>query len=258
MNYLLSLAFRGSRYHGFQVQENALTVCEVLQDAMQAVFACRPDVKGCSRTDAGVHARGFALSFAAETALPAEKIPLALNAHLPPDVRVRAAREVPAGFHARYSASGKEYSYRLLNAPTDDPLWEGLYYRVGGALDEAAMQAVAEVLCGEHDFSAFCAAGAKPGSRVRQLRQLSVRREGEWLLLCAGADGFLYNMVRILAGTLLLAGRGELDAAGAADILQSRCRRRAGPTLPAAGLCLERVFYPPGVLEGNPPAYINP
>ncbi len=246
MNYLLTLAFNGSRYHGFQVQENALTVCEVVQNAMQAVFGLRPDVKGCSRTDAGVHARGFAMSFQVETGLAAEKIPLALNAHLPPDVRVRAGRPVPGAFHARYSAQGKEYSYRILNAPTDDPLFAGLYHRAGGPLNENAMQAAANALCGQHDFSAFCAAGAKEGSRVRHLQKLAVQRQGEWLEIRAAADGFLYNMVRILAGTLLLAGRGELNAAGAAEILHSRCRQKAGPTLPAAGLCLEEVFYPPG------------
>ncbi len=244
MNWLLILAFRGTNYHGFQVQKNAQSVCAVLQDAMQAVLGQRPDVKGCSRTDTGVHARGFAVSFHCNTHLPPAKLPLALNAHLSADIRVQSARPVPEEFHARYSASGKEYCYTLLNADVDDPFWQGLYYRVCGELDENAMNAAAARLLGRQDFSAFCSAGAKEGSRVRHLQKLRVEREGLWLRMYAAADGFLYNMVRILAGTLLLAGQGKLGPEDAKAILEGKNRAAAGPTLPAKGLCLQRVFYP--------------
>ena len=251
MNVLLRLAFRGTNYHGFQVQKNALAVCEVVQNAMETVFGSRPQVKGSSRTDAGVHARGFALSFRTGAGMPAEKIPLALNAHLPQDIRVRGAVQVAEDFHARYSATGKEYSYTLLNSEFDEPLQEGLYHRVAGQLDERAMQAAADRLLGEHDFSAFCAAGAKEGDRVRTLRLLNVQRQGEWLVMRAAADGFLYNMVRILAGTLAQAGKGRVSAQDVAAVLDSCDRGKAGPTLPAGGLCLEKVFYPETLVDPN-------
>ena len=121
MNYLLWISYKGTRYAGFQVQPNAPTVCAVLQDAMQAVFGCRPDVKGCSRTDAGVHARRFALSFCYTGKVPMQKIVPALNAHLPPDIRAVDIRSVPDGFHARYAAHAKTYRYYILNARVDDP-----------------------------------------------------------------------------------------------------------------------------------------
>ena len=244
MNFLLTIGFRGENYHGFQVQENALSVCEVLQDAMQAVFGERPDVKGCSRTDAGVHAENYALSFKVETQVPSEKLPLALNAHLPPDVRVKSARRVPEDFHARYSACAKEYRYTLLNGEVDDPFFSGLYYRVPGPLSEAAMQAAGDVLLGRHDFSAFRAAGGKEGSAVRSVHSLQVRRRGDWVCLAVAGDGFLYHMVRIVAGTLLLAGQGKWPPGRVGEVLESRSRELAGPTLPAKGLCLVRVVYP--------------
>ncbi len=248
MNVLLIVSYRGTHYHGFQVQQNALTVCEVLQDAMQVVFSHRPDVKGCSRTDAGVHARGYALNVVCETRIKPEKIPLALNAHLPQDIRVQTAQVVPRAFHARYSVTEKEYSYLILNAPSDDPLMEGLYYRVSGVLDVSAMQAAADVFCGRHDFSSFCSAGAKPGEHTRTITRFEVQRRGDWVKIRVAADGFLYNMVRILAGTLLLAGQRKKTRDEFEKILIGRDRRLAGPTLPAKGLCLEKVFYPPTAL----------
>ena len=251
MNVLLRLAFHGTNYHGFQVQKNALAVCEVVQNAMETVFGSRPQVKGSSRTDAGVHARGFALSFHTGGGIPVEKIPLALNAYLPQDIRVRGAVPVAEDFHARYSATGKEYSYTLLNSEFDDPLQEGLYHRMGGKLDEQAMQTVANVLLGKHDFSAFCASGAKEGDRVRTLHRLDVQRQGQWLEVRAAADGFLYNMVRIVAGTLVQAGKGRMSAEEAAAVLDSCDRGAAGPTLPAEGLCLEKVFYPEALVDPN-------
>ncbi len=248
-NFLLIVSFRGTHYHGFQVQKNALTICEVLQNAMQAVFAHRPAVKGCSRTDAGVHARGYALSVCCNTHIPPQKLPQALNAHLPQDVRVRSARLVPNDFHARYSAQGKEYSYRFLNAQADDPLMEGLYYRTGGLLDEAAMHRAAQALCGTHDFTSFCAAGAKEGNHTRTISHLTVQRTGEWVEMRVAADGFLYNMVRILAGTLLAVGQHRTPEDAPKTALLALDRSRAGVTLPAKGLCLEEVFYLPSAFS---------
>ncbi len=293
MNILLTLAFDGTAYHGWQVQANAPTVCAALQDGMQALLGVRSPVKGCSRTDAGVHARAFCASFHTETPLPFDKWPLALNAHLPADIRVRRAQPVPDEFHARYSATGKQYTYHILNAATDDPLARGLYHRVAAPIDADAMHEAGQALLGRHNFAAFCAAGSSTGGRpaagdatngadalpsaasrqpgaarrvesgghtaddlntaqdaatVRTVTALHVVREGDWVVLTVAADGFLYNMVRIIAGTLLRVGTGRESSSFPARALQSGLRRQAGETLPARGLFLDRVFYPPELL----------
>lgn len=247
MTVLLWLAYKGTRYAGFQVQPNALTVCEVLQNAMEAVLGSRPDVKGCSRTDAGVHARRFALSFRYDGTVPLRRLPLALNAHLPTDVRVMQAQQVPEDFHARYAAHAKTYCYRIRNGAVDDPFDAEFTHRVPKPLDEQAMQRATAGFVGTHDFLALCASGssvAAHGDTVRTITRCDVTRDGEVFTITVTADGYLYNMVRILAGTILQAGLGKLDPAQVPAILQSRDRRRAGPTLPANGLCLADVQYP--------------
>lgn len=251
MNILIHIAYIGTSYHGFQVQQNAVSVCQVLQNAMQAVLGARPHVKGCSRTDAGVHARDFCASFRYETDIPLEKLPLALNSQLPQDIRVLRARAVPEEFHARYSATGKQYEYEILNNAVDDPFRQGLYYRIPQPLNADAMHAAGQVLVGRHDFAAFQSAGSDVASTVRRVTELAVRREGERVLFTISADGFLYNMVRIIGGTLVLAGHGQLDAEGMRAILKGKDRKNAGPTLPARGLFLNRVFYPEAQLTDN-------
>lgn len=247
MNILLWISYKGTRYAGFQVQPNGVTVCEVLQNAMENLFGVRPPVKGCSRTDAGVHARRFALNFRYDGGIPCEKIPLALNARLPMDIRALQALPVPDDFHARYAAHDKTYHYRLRCSRVDDPFdWETCH-RVAGPLDLPAMQRAAAGFCGTHDFLALCASGssaAAHGDTVRTVTDCTVRQDGELFTLSVTADGYLYNMVRILAGTVLEAGLGKRDPAGVPAILDSRDRRRAGPTLPARGLFLWDVRYP--------------
>lgn len=245
MNILLTIAFDGRGYHGFQVQQNAPTVCAALQDGMERLLGERPPVKGCSRTDAGVSAAAFRLSFHSDTAIPLTKLPLALNHHLPTDIRVRGAQAVPDDFHARYSALSKEYEYRFLNTPTDDPLLGGLYHLVPRPLDAAAMDAAGQALIGRHDFSAFCSSGSTIEDKTRTVQALRVIRESERVTLTIRADGFLYNMVRIIAGTLLRVGTGQEDETYPARALQSLLRDVAGDTLPPEGLVLSRVFYPP-------------
>ena len=144
MNFLLTLAYDGTNYCGFQVQPNGRSVAQTFQDALQAVLGSRPDIKGCSRTDAGVHALGFKLNFHADTRIPAAKFPLALNQHLPPDIRVLAAQTVPEDFHARYAAHTKTYLYRIHNHPIDSPFDAAYYTRVPRRLDETAMQAASK------------------------------------------------------------------------------------------------------------------
>ena len=181
-NFLLTLAYDGTNYCGFQVQPNGRSVAQTFQDALQAVLGSRPDIKGCSRTDAGVHALGFKLNFHADTRIPAAKLPLALNQHLPPDIRVLDAQVVPEDFHARYAAHTKTYLYRIHNHPIDSPFDAAYYTRVPRHLDEARMQAAAQQFVGRHDFLALCAAGssaAAHGDTVRTITDCHVTRKGD-------------------------------------------------------------------------------
>ena len=248
MNILVRLAYDGTNYCGFQVQPNGPTVAAAFQNGLEAVLGSRPDIKGCSRTDAGVHALDFALNFHADTRIPMEKLPLALNMHLPDDIRVRSARQVPEDFHARYSAHAKTYRYRIRNSAVESPFDSRYTVRIPRPLDVGRMQAAADCCVGTHDFSAFCAAGssaAAHGDTVRTISACRVWREDDLVRIEVTADGYLYNMVRIRAGTLTAAGAGRLAPQAVADILAGRDRSRAGPTLPARGLFLYRVEYDP-------------
>lgn len=245
MNILVTLAFHGGAYHGFQVQKNGRTVCEVFQDALEQLLGHRPDVKGCSRTDAGVHALDFKLNFHADTRIPMQKLPLALNRYLPADVRVLDARQVPEEFHARYSAHSKEYTYRLKNSAIDSPFDQGLYWRSPPPLDVDAMHTAAQQLVGKHDFAAFMSAGSSIVDTVRTIHRFSVTREGDMVLFKVVADGYLYNMVRILCGTLVEIGAGRMPAERIVRALESGKRSDAGPTLPPQGLFLSHVYYEP-------------
>ena len=176
-----------------------------------------------------------------------QKIVPALNAHLPPDIRAVDIRSVPDGFHARYAAHAKTYRYYILNARVDDPFTYDTCHRVGAALDLAAMQAAAAQFIGTHDFSALCASGssaAAHGDTVRMITDCTVVQNGDLFTISVTADGYLYNMVRILAGTLVDAGLGKRTPESIPALLESGDRRRAGPTLPAKGLFLEKVDYP--------------
>ena len=246
MNILLDLSFDGSGFCGFQVQKNGRSVCEAVQNALEAVLGERPDVKGWSRSDAGGHALHYALSFCAAPAVSLEKLPLALNQNLPPAIRVNSARQAPEGFHARYAAHAKTYVYRIWNSPIDSPFEAGYYYRAPGALDVAAMQQAADHFVGRHDFLSLCAANceaAKRGSTVRTITRCQVERAGALVSITVTADGYLYNMVRILAGTLLRAGQHKLEPGAVPALLEARDRAKAGPTLPAQGLFLKSVEY---------------
>lgn len=257
-HFLMFICYKGTAYHGFQVQKNSLTVCRVFQDALQAVLGCRPDVKGCSRTDAGVHALEFAVSFSADTLLPPERLVLALNAHLPADVRALRAKAVPSGFHARYAAHAKTYMYRIHNSAVDSPFDADYCWRTATSrpLDEQAMNRAAALFVGTHDFLALCSAGSKvaeTGDTVRTVTDCRAERNGDYVIITVTADGYLYNMVRILAGTLVQVGMGRMKPDSIPEILKSRNRANAGPTLPAKGLFLTKVDYGEKICEGGDP-----
>ena len=248
--YLLTLAYDGSAFSGFQVQPGARTVQSVVQDAVERIYGKRLDVTGCSRTDAGVHARDYKLTYTTDDTLPQiapEKIPAALNTVLPKDIAVLCARRVPTDFHVRHDVYEKEYEYVVLNRKVRDPFSAERAYLYRGPLDAPALNEAAQAFLGTHDFRGFMASGADIADTVRTVRSVSVRREGEKVIFSIAADGFLYNMVRIFVGTMLAAAEGKISPASLADVIASRDRARAGMTVPACGLYLNRVTYPENV-----------
>lgn len=245
----LVIAYDGTAYSGWQVQKIGTGVQEKVEAALAALYPSRPVVHGSSRTDTGVHALGLVAHFEVplpECRIPPRKLVLAMNAHLPEDVRVLSAARVPAAFHARFDAVRKEYRYQVWNHAASNPLLRTQSWHVPKPLDLVAMRRAARDFVGRHDFRAFT---ANPGyerlSTVRTLRRLDLRRRDALLTFVIEGDGFLYKMCRGLVGTLVQVGEGRLDPGSIPEILGSRDRRVAGMTAPACGLVLWRVTYPP-------------
>lgn len=243
MNVCITLKFDGTNYHGFQVQKNAITICEVLQDALEKLYGTRPPVKGCSRTDAGVHALGYCVSFVQPKAIAPHKLPLAINHYLPQDIRVIRAVTVSPDFHARYSAISKEYIYRVHNHAVEDPFTAKYTWRVAYPLDVAAMQTAAAYYVGTHDFKAFMSAGSDIEDTIRTVHFFNVKAVEEEIQFHICADGYLYNMVRILVGTLIEVGAHRMSLQKAQTVLQQKDRAAAGDTVCSKGLFLYRVNY---------------
>ena len=252
MKLLLKISYLGSAYCGYQVQPNAISVQQRLNEAALAVFGYDCDIVGCSRTDSGVHANEFCATVAKkgtdalDTHIPAERIPFAFCAHLPEDIAVFDARWVSDDFHARYDVLEKEYLYRIYNSPLRNPFEEGRSCRLPKRIDDEAfakMQEAAAHFCGTHDFSAYMAQGSKVASTVRTVTHSTVERSGDLILYRVAADGFLYNMVRILTGTLVAVAEGRISPDEIEAITASKDRSRAGMTMPACGLYLNRVVY---------------
>ena len=243
-NILFNISYDGSAYHGWQVQNNAISVQEVFQQAMLQVVGCVPDVKACSRTDTGVHARQFCISAKIERNIPCEWLTPAMNHFLPPDVAVLSCREVPMDFHARYSCRGKEYVYQIWNAPVRDPFLYGYALHYWYPMDLEKLNRAAAHYLGTHDFTSFCTIDARDaGNMVRTVTKAEVSREGDMVRFTVAANGFLYHMVRIMAGTLLRVAQGKFEPEQIPQILEQRNRHIAGPTAPPGGLYLNRVFY---------------
>ncbi len=240
---LLTLCYDGTHYHGWQVQPNAVTVQQVLQDAVERITGVRSGITGCSRTDAGVHAKMFCCALDTASPLRGEKLCQALNAVLPRDVAVYDAEEVHDDFHPRYDACGKRYEYHMYNGRQRHPFYEGRAVHINRRLDEQALDRAAKDFLGTHDFTAFCASGSSVEDTVRTVTHAAVRREGELVIFSVAADGFLYNMVRIMAGTLLDMAAGRIAPDAIPAILASCDRERAGVTAPAHGLYLQEVYY---------------
>ena len=242
-NLRLRLRFNGSAYHGWQVQANAVTVQGLVENAISGIFGGHHTVYGCSRTDAGVHADEFFCNFRTEKEIPCDAVVRALNANLPFDIAVTGCCEMPPDFHSRYSCSSKEYVYRIWNSPVRDPFSIDTMYHYRYPLDETLLNKTAKDYIGTHDFKAFCSSGSSVESTVRTVKNAAVERQNDTVLFTVEADGFLYNMVRIMVGTLLGVNEGKIAPDAVPGILLSENRENAGVTAPAQGLFLHRVHY---------------
>lgn len=242
-NILLTLKFDGTNYHGWQVQSNAVTVQQTLQDAVETVFGKRENVVGCSRTDAGVHANKYCCNIRTENEMSSSKIVSALNANLPNDIAVTDCKDVPLEFHARYDCKSKEYLYKIWNSQVRNPFLNNYTLHYKYPIDTELLSNEAKAFLGTHDYIGFCAAGSSVKDTVRTVGRFDVSRDGDLVVFTVEANGFLYNMVRIMTGTLLYISQGKIAAGELPNIINSKNRFLAGPTAPPTGLYLNDVKY---------------
>ena len=240
---MLTVAYDGTGFFGWQSQARGRTVQGELERALGELFKAPTPCTGASRTDSGVHALGQRAVFSAETTIPTEKIPPALYPYLPPDISVRDAIAVPEDFNPRFMAREKTYEYRILNSRTRNPLLRNYTEYVPEPLDLDKMRRAAEAFPGEHDFKGFCSAKTSAKTTLRTIYEMDVFRSGEEIILRVKGNAFLYNMVRIIAGTLIYAGLGKIDPGEMEEILLSGDRERAGKTAGPRGLCLMEIKF---------------
>ena len=256
---MLTVAYDGTNYHGWQIQPNGETIEGILNRCLSELLGENIEVTGASRTDSGVHAMGNIAVFDTVSPIPAEKISYALNRYLPEDIRIQKSEEVPATFHPRHCASRKTYEYRIYCAPFPMPVKRLYAHFTYVPMDINLMSQSSVYLVGEHDFKSFCSAEAQVETTVRQIDSVEVREVccsvnencnggdidqiGKEIVIRVSGRGFLYNMVRIIAGTLMEVGRGHIAPQEMEKIIAARDRRAAGPTAPACGLTLVKIEY---------------
>lgn len=240
---LIQLKYDGSSYHGWQVQSNAVTVQEVFQNAVENVFSKRLDVKGCSRTDSGVHANMYCLTLDTDMNISNEGVVMALNTHLPKDIAVVSCREVDSDFHPRYSCVSKEYIYKIYNGKIRNPFYADYAFHYRYPIDADYLNKEAQAFVGTYDYKGFCSSHSDVEDTVRTVKSCCVWREGDMVYFRVEADGFLYNMVRIMVGTLLFISQGKIKSGELESIILSGDRRRAGKTAAPSGLYLNKVNY---------------
>jgi tRNA pseudouridine38-40 synthase len=245
-NILLKIAFDGTDFGGFQVQKNAPSIQKTVQQAVEAVTGEQVNLTGCSRTDSGVHAREYFCLTKFTCGIPIDRLSEALSAKLPDSIAVTAAYEVPEGFHPRYSAKSKTYRYTIRNTRIADPFSHRFEALLSMRLDEKEMNKAAQNFVGTHDFKGFMASGSSVLDTVRTIFACEVKREGDVVTMEITGDGFLYNMVRIIAGTLVEVGSGKRKEAELTALIASGRRENAGKTMPAKGLMLVSVHYGEG------------
>lgn len=242
---MLVVSYDGTNYHGWQLQPSAVTVEGILNEALSRLTGEQIQVIGASRTDAGVHALGNVAVFDTESRIPGEKFSYALNQRLPEDIVIQQSMEIAADFHPRRQHCRKTYEYTIINRRFPLPEYRNTAFFYYGKLDVERMRHAAHAFLGEHDFAGFCSAGAQVQTTIRRIYTLEIEEEpaeGKIRIRVEG-NGFLYNMVRIIAGTLLEVGKGTMKPESLPDIIASCDRQQAGPTAPAKGLRLLRIIY---------------
>lgn len=248
-NIALLTEYDGSEYHGWQFQDNAASVQQTIQDSWHELTGEKISLTSSSRTDAGVSARAHVSNFLTSLSIPAERVPLALNSVLPESISIRSAAEADPMFNSRVSPIGKRYCYRYWLGPVRPALMRHMTAHVPGKLDFDSMNDALPYLIGKHDFTCMMDQGSIRRNTVRTINDLSLKRDGKLLTLTVDGDGFLYHMIRILAGTLLYIGQGKLNAADLPKAFASGDRKLTGMTMPAQGLCLEWVYYDPPLFD---------
>lgn len=243
-NIKVVIEYDGTNYHGFQRQtENLPTIQQILEQTLEQLAKQPVSINGAGRTDAGVHARGQVINFRTDCGIPVEKIPLAMNRLLPKDIVVLAAAEADEAFHAQFRAKRKIYRYHIYNSQVPSAFDRLYSYHVPQKLNLDEMREAAGYIIGEHDFSAFKAAGAKTKTSVRTVYRLDIEELSPHIYLTVEGNGFLYNMVRIITGTLLYVGKGKLTPDDVRRFVETGKREEAGPTVPPQGLSLMEVKY---------------
>lgn len=242
-NIALRLRYDGSCYHGWQVQKNAITVAQTMEEALAKVCGERVKLTGCGRTDAGVHALRYCANFHSDCTVPVDRMPLAVNSRLPDDIAVVDAVEVPDDFNAIGSCVKKEYVYKILNSRIPDPFLADRVCFYQQRLDISLMQAAARAFEGTHDFKAVRSEGTQTKTTVRTVYWCRAEKDGDLITVSICANGFLYNMCRAMVGTMVYASYGKLIPEEIPALLEKRDRRLTGPTMPPQGLYLNRVWY---------------
>lgn len=242
-NLLFRIGYDGALFHGWQMQSNARSVQGEIAKAFEALTGEKPVLYGCSRTDAGVHAEEFYFNVKTESSIPAESFCIALSTKLTDEISLYSCREVRGDFNARFDCLRKEYKYIICDSPVMSPFLRNRALHKKHRLDAELMNSAAAHFVGTYDFSAFCASGSDALSKVRTIYEASVRREGDSVIFTVCGNGFLYNMVRIMAGTLVYVSEGKISAEDIPAIINGKDRTAAGVTLGPQGLYLNRVFY---------------
>lgn len=242
-NLKVTMGFRGTNYHGFQRQPNGITVQEVVETALSQLFNEPVTIQGCSRTDTGVHAKEYCFTMQTEKQLPGRNFIRGACGYLPEDISIYRVEEMPPEFHARFSCKAKEYMYRIHNSESKNPFTTDLELLYRRKMDIPLMQEAAQHFVGTHDFATFCTNYTEKQNTIRTIHDITIEKQGNTVILLVKGNGFLYNMVRILVGTLLSVNEGRIAVSELDDLLASKNRVLAGITAQAHGLYLNRVFY---------------
>lgn len=242
-NIKLTLSYDGTDYSGFQRQTAGRTIQGTIEKALNKLTKEDINLIGCSRTDAKVHAKEYIANFKTESSIPGDRFSYAINTKLPNDIFIERSEEVPLNFHSRFDCKGKTYIYTILNTSMPSPLYRNYHYYLKNLLDVSLMESAGKFFIGKKDFSAYKSEGSTAKSSIRDIKELKVYKDGNYIKVLVTADGFLYNMVRIICSTLVLAGEGKIEPEYVKEIIKDKNRGKAGKVLPAQGLCLEKVYY---------------